>query len=623
MGWKRLSDYVRSLEDSGELLRIPDPVDVELEAGCFADRMVKRGGPAIKFEQPRLPDGSISPFPLLMNLYGTRDRTNRALGVTEPKEVGEKMVALMKPDVGAIMRAPWKGIGLALDGMSMAPRKTSRGACQQVVMEEPDVTVLPIPKTWPEDGGRFMTLPLVVTADPESREHNMGMYRSQVFGPTEVGLHWQAHKHGADHADAATGRMPVAICLGGPPELTFSAIAPLPDNLSEYEFAGLLAGRRLRIVKCKTNDLWVPADCDIVIEGYTVPGETRMEGPFGDHFGYYSLAEPYPVMHVTRITHRRDAMVPMTIVGTPPMEDGYLGEAVGDAFLPVLRFQHRDVADLFLPLETGFHNLAIVASKQRYPRQGRKTALGLLGAGQLMFQKVVVVVDEDHPVKDLDALLDAIDYRSQIPEDLVLLRGMVADTLAHAAPWDNIHDKLIIDATSTPKGDPNSDLPEQQGCPETLAISASAVSGVIQARMLRPSMLVVTTNIEGGPKPESSMESISEEGAARQREVIRGICESIWSLEAAKNLRWLFITDDDAYLASEDWRRRMLWQLLCRFDVGRDLYFDETGGRVAWDATAPIPSNKGPMPVRRWPGVTLHDPEVAERVDAWLAEGGY
>jgi len=623
MGWKRLSDFVRSLEESGELLRIPDPVDVELEAGCFADRMVKRGGPAIKFEQPRLPDGSISPFPLLMNLYGTRDRTNRALGVTEPKEVGEKMTALMKPDVGAIMRAPWKGIGLALDGMSMAPRRTSRGACQQVVMEDPDVTVLPIPKTWPEDGGRFMTLPLVVTADPTTGEHNMGMYRSQVFGPTEVGLHWQAHKHGADHADASTGRMPVAICLGGPPELTFSAIAPLPDNLSEYEFAGLLSGRRLPIVKCKTNDLWVPADCDIVIEGYTVPGETRMEGPFGDHFGYYSLAEPYPVMHVTRISHRRDAMVPMTIVGTPPMEDGYLGEAIGDAFLPVLRFQHRDVANLFLPLETGFHNFAIVASKQRYPRQGRKTALGLLGAGQLMFQKVVVVVDEDHPVKDLDALLDAIDYRVHIPDDLVFLRGMVADTLAHAAPWDNIHDKLIIDATTTPKGDPHSGLPDQQGCPESLAVSASAVSGVIQARMLRPSMLVVTTNIEGGPKPESSMERISEDGAARQREVIREICDSIWSLEAAKNLRWLFITDDDAYLASEDWRRRMLWQLFCRFDVGRDLHFDEAGGRVAWDATAPIPSNKGPLPVRRWPGMTLHDPEVAEQVDAWLAEGGY
>ena len=623
MVWKRLSGYVRSLEESDDILRIPDPVDVELEAGCFADRFVKRGGPAIKFEQPRLSDGTISEFPLLMNLYGTTDRTYRALGVEEPKEIGEGMVALMKPDVGGILKAPWTGVGLAMRGMSMAPRKVSKGACQQVVMEEPDVTRLPIPRTWPEDAGPFMTLPLVVTADPDTGAHNMGMYRSQVFGPREVGLHWQAHKHGADHADATTGRMPVAICLGGPPGLTFSAISPLPDNLSEYEFAGLLSGKRLPITKCATSDLWVPAECDVVIEGYTVPGETRLEGPFGDHFGYYSLAEPYPVMHVTRITHRRDAMVPMTIVGTPPMEDGYLGEAIGDAFLPVLRFQHRDLVDLFLPLETGFHNLAIVASKQRYPRQARKTALGLLGAGQLMFQKVTVVVDENHPVKDLDALLDAIDYRVHIPEDLVFLRGMVADTLAHAAPWDNIHDKLIIDASTPPEGDPYSKLPEQAGCPESLEISASAVKGVIQARMLRSSMLVVTTNIEGGPKPESSMEVTSEEGAARQREVIREICDAIWSLEAAHNLRWLFITDDDAYLASDDWRRHLLWQLFCRFDVGRDLHFDEGGGRVAWDATAPIPSNKGPIPVRRWPGVTIHDPEVAERVDAWLAEGGY
>ena len=618
-----MSGYVRSLEESDDILRIPDPVDVELEAGCFADRFVKRGGPAIKFEQPRLSDGSISEFPLLMNLYGTTDRTYRALGVEEPKEIGEGMVALMKPDVGGILKAPWTGVGLAMRGMSMAPRKVSKGACQQVVMEEPDVTRLPIPRTWPEDAGPFMTLPLVVTADPDTGAHNMGMYRSQVFGPREVGLHWQAHKHGADHADAATGRMPVAICLGGPPGLTFSAISPLPDNLSEYEFAGLLSGKRLPITKCATSDLWVPAECDVVIEGYTVPGETRLEGPFGDHFGYYSLAEPYPVMHVTRITHRRDAMIPMTIVGTPPMEDGYLGEAIGDAFLPVLRFQHRDLVDLFLPLETGFHNLAIVASKQRYPRQARKTALGLLGAGQLMFQKVTVVVDENHPVKDLDALLDAIDYRVHIPEDLVFLRGMVADTLAHAAPWDNIHDKLIIDASTPPEGDPYSKLPEQAGCPESLEISASAVKGVVQARMLRSSMLVVTTNIEGGPKPESSMEMTSEEGAARQREVIREICDAIWSLEAAHNLRWLFITDDDAYLASDDWRRHLLWQLFCRLDVGRDLHFDGGGGRVAWDATAPIPSNKGPIPVRRWPGVTIHDPEVAERVDAWLAEGGY
>ena len=201
----------------------------------------------------------------------------------------------------------------------------------------------------------------------------------------------------------------------------FSAISPLPDNLSEYEFAGLLAGRRLALTKCLTNDLLIPAEADFVIEGYTTLGETRLEGPFGDHFGYYSLAEEYPILHITAITHRRNAVFPATIVGLPPMEDGFLGEAIGEAFLSVLQFQHRDVVDLFLPLETGFHNLAIVASRQRYPRQARKTALGLLGAGQMMFLKSIVATDADHSVKDLDALLDALDSKVNIAHDIQIL----------------------------------------------------------------------------------------------------------------------------------------------------------------------------------------------------------
>ena len=336
MKWGNLTEYVRALEEKGELLRISTPVDLKFEVGCIADYLVKRGGPAVIFDQPRLSDGTISKFPLAMNLYGTRERTNMALGVTKPREIGDRMVALMKPDIGAILRAPWKGINLALEGMSMAPKKIKRGVCQQVVIENPDMTKLPIPTTWPLDGGPFITLPLVVTKDPNTGIHNMGMYRSQVFGPKEVGLHWQAHKHGADHAEESRDKMPVAICLGGPPEVMFSAISPLPDNLSEYEFAGLLGKKRLKIVKCKTNDLWVPAECDFVIEGYTVPGETRLEGPFGDHFGHYSLSDQYPVMHITKITHRKDPIIPMTIVGVPPMEDGYLGEAIGDAFRPVL-----------------------------------------------------------------------------------------------------------------------------------------------------------------------------------------------------------------------------------------------------------------------------------------------
>lgn len=620
MKWGNLSKYLRELEDRGELLRISEPVNVKFEAGCIADYLVKRGGPAVVFDQPRLEDGSISKYSLAMNLFGTRERTNLALGVQKPREIGDRMVSLMKPDIGKILKAPWKGIDLALEGISMAPKKVRKASCQQVIIDNPDMTKLPIPITWPLDGGPFMTLPLVITSNAKTGEHNMGMYRSQVFGPKELGLHWQAHKHGAEHAaDSMGNRMPVTICLGGPPEVLFSAISPLPDNLSEYEFAGLLGRKRLKIVKCKTNDLWVPAECDFVIEGYMTPGETRLEGPFGDHFGHYSLADQYPVMHVTKITHRKDPIIPMTIVGVPPMEDGYLGEAIGEAFRPVLQFQHRDVIDLFLPLETGFHNLAIVSSKNRYPRQGRKTTLGLLGAGQMMFLKTIIAVDPNHPVKDLNKLLDILEMNVNIPEDLVFLEGMVADTLEHASPVENIHTKLLIDATSTGVKRMNKSTKST----DSILISATAVEGVVDVRMLRPTMMVVTTNIEGGPKPENSVEEENEESAKEQRGKIKKIYEDIWNLEASRNLKWLFITDDDINLKDGNWKRKLLWQLFCRFDVARDIHFDNNKERVAWDATAPIPSQNGPFPVRRWPAVTLHNIETTKKVEKIMKEFGY
>ena len=623
MAWVRLGRYLEALEDSGELKRVAEPINCQLEAGCIADKLVKRGGPAILFEQPILADGTVSEFPLAMNLFGTRERTNKALGVTNPSDIGMKMVELMKPDIGSILRAPWKGIPLALRGLSMAPKKVRRGACQQVRMVDPDLTKLPIPTTWPHDGGPFITLPLVVTRDPKNGSHNLGMYRGQIFGPREVGLHWQSHKHAADHAsNTEDNKMPVAICIGGPPELIFSAIAPLPDNLSEYEFAGLLGSKRLKLTKCLTNDLLVPAESDFVIEGYTVPNEKRVEGPFGDHFGYYSLEDDFPVLHVTAITHRRDAILPATIVGTPPMEDGYLGEGVGDAFRPVLQFQHRDVIDLFLPLETGFHNLAIVASKQRYARQARKTALGLLGAGQLMFLKSIIACDPSHPVKNLEALLDVLDSNVSVCDDIQVLHGQVADSLAHASPWNDVHSKIIIDASSPVVGDPlyGTGLPEGPG--SLLAEAVSSVDGICSVRMMRPSMMVVTTHIEGGPKQDTSMEQVDEDAARKQRAKIARIRDEIWSMENSENLRWLFITDDDTDLQSEDWKRRLLWQLFCRFEVSRDLHFDEKSTRLAWDATAPIPSMEGPLPVRRWPAVTLHDPIVEAKVNSWMDKEG-
>ena len=631
VAWKTLKRWMDHLESRGEMLRISRPVDVVYEAGAIADLLVKNDGPAVLFEKPRLADGTISKIPLVMNIFGSNDRTLRALGASHETEVGDRMVAMMKPDIGAYMRAPWKALPLVRDALAMPPRKKWRGNCQRVRLDT-DLTKLPIPKTWPMDGGHFVTLPLVVTKDPKSGEHNLGMYRAQVFSPKEIGLHWQIHKHGADHA-AATGenqKMPVAICMGGPPELIFSAIAPLPDNLSEYQFAGILGSRSLRITKALTQDLMVPAEADIVIEGYCIPGETRLEGPFGDHFGFYSLTGQYPVMHVTAITTRKDAVLPATIVGLPPMEDGYLGEAIGRQFSPVLQFQHRDVKSVHLPLETGFHNLAIVAAKQRYPRQARKTALGLLGAGQMMFLKVIIAVDSEHNPKDLEALLDALNDKVEISQDIIILDGMVADSLDAASPYENVHSKLIIDATTIPQRDPRSpsdplegsfkqNTPDwRQGLTESAKFSQTdkvkQIDLVSDARMLRDNILVVTTNIAGTPSPETGSDESKNGQESARIERISQLRNSIWQLDSQKSLRWLFITNDDMDLNCVKARRRLLWQLTSRFDVGRGLFFDENRQRLCWDATTPIPSDE--HGVRRWPAITLHSDETLEKVAA-------
>ena len=631
VAWKTLKRWMGHLESRGEMLRISRPVDTVYEAGAIADLLVKNNGPAVLFEKPILADGTISKIPLVMNIFGSNDRTLRALGASHETEVGDRMVAMMKPDIGAYMRAPWKALPLVRDALAMPPRKKWRGNCQRVRLDT-DLTKLPIPKTWPMDGGHFVTLPLVVTKDPNSGEHNLGMYRAQVFGPKEIGLHWQIHKHGADHA-AATGenqKMPVAICIGGPPELIFSAIAPLPDNLSEYQFAGILGSRSLRITKALTQDLMVPAEADIVIEGYCIPGETRLEGPFGDHFGFYSLTGQYPVMHVTAITTRKDAVLPATIVGLPPMEDGYLGEAIGRQFSPVLQFQHRDVKSVHLPLETGFHNLAIVAAKQRYPRQARKTALGLLGAGQMMFLKVIIAVDPEHNPKDLEALLDALNDKVEISQDVIILDGMVADSLDASSPYENVHSKLIIDATTIPQRDPRSpseplegsfkqNTPEwRQGLTESAKFrqidKVKEMDLVSDARMLRDNILVVTTNIAGTPSPETGSDDFQNDHESARLERITQLKNSIWQLDSEKSLRWLFITNDDMDLNCVKARRRLLWQLTSRFDVGRGLFFDESRQRLCWDATTPIPSDE--HGVRRWPAITLHSDKTLEKVAA-------
>ena len=632
VAWKTSRRWLEHLEQRGEVLRISRPVDVQFEAGAIADLLVKNDGPAVVFEQPRLPDGTISNIPLAMNLFGDQDRTMRALGASHETEIGDRMVAMMKPDIGLYMRKPWKALPLLRDALAMPPKKKRKGKSQRVRLPT-DLTRLPIPTTWPKDGGPFVTLPLVVTKDPKSGEHNLRMYRAQVFGPKEIGLHWQIHKHGAEHAAAAQAsgkevRMPVAICMGGPPELIFSAISPLPDNLSEYQFAGILGRKSLPITKALTQDLMVPAEADIVIEGYCIPGETRLEGPFGDHFGFYSLTGQYPVMHVTAITCRKDAVLAATIVGLPPMEDGHLGEAIGRQFSPVLNFQHRDVKSVHLPMETGFHNLAIVASKQRYPRQGRKTAVGLLGAGQMMFLKTMIAIDEQQNPKDLEALLDALNDKVDIATDVIILDGMVSDSLEAASPYENVQSKLLIDATTLAAADPRSPNPPlegsfrqetpawRQGKAESPSFESfeevKALNGVADARMLRGSIMVVTMDVDGTPTPKDGCDVSNDDAEQARRDKVNQLRNSIWQLDKDSSLRWLFFTNNDMDLHCAKARRRLLWQLTSRFDVGRGLTFDSQRSSLCWDATTPIPSEQ--HGVRRWPSITLHSPETLEKV---------
>ena len=333
-------------------------------------------------------------------------------------------------------------------------------------------------------------------------------------------------------------------------------------------------------------------------------------------------------------------MLPATIVGLPPMEDGFLGEAIGKQFSPVLRFQHRDVVGVHLPMETGFHNLAIVSSKQRYPRQARKTALGLFGAGQMMFLKTIVAVDSDQNPDDLELLLDSLNDKVDPREDIIVIEGMVGDSLDPATPYENVQSKILIDATTIPDADPRSDSEGPEGSPKRTSPgwrkgkgkppgvpdgflqSVLDLENVSDARLLRPSILVVTTRIEGRPDPRKGMFGLNEELAKEKDDAISQLTNSIWQLQNSKTLRWLFITDDDLDLHGPKARRRLLWQLFARFDVDRGLRFDVGKSRVSWDATVPIPSMNGPHPIRRWPAVTLHDPEIIERVRKHAEEDG-
>ncbi len=450
MKYKDLRDFISFLENRGELKRIKAPVSCELEIAEVCDRVVKRGGPALLFENV---DGY--DMPVLINMFGTERRMAWALGVESLDDLVEQVHRLL-----GLMQGPPQGImekmrtlGQLVRMASFQPKTVKSAPCQEVVItgEDVDLNKYPILKCWPMDGGRYITLPLVISKDPQTGTLNIGMYRVQVYDARTAGMHWQTHKVGAHHyrmgGERGLERIDVAIALGGDPATIWTGSAPLPPDMSELMISGFIRQEGVEMVKGKTVDLEVPAHAEMIIEGYVVPGDERMEGPFGDHTGYYSMPDMYPVFHVTCITHRRSPIYPTIIVGRPPMEDYYMGKVTERVFLPIIRMVLPEVVDINMPAEGVFHNLVIVSIKKEYPGQARKVMYGLWGMGLMSLAKTVIVVDHFVNVHDPSEVTWRVTNNIDPSQDILFASGPL-DDLDHASPTPKYGSKMGIDATA-------------------------------------------------------------------------------------------------------------------------------------------------------------------------------
>lgn len=462
MAIKDLREFIALIERKGQLKRISAEVDPHLEIGEVTDRVSKDFGPGLVFENAtRREDGFRYDMPVAINLFGTYERMAWALGVDadtgtwrDLDAVGKRLMDLLPLDAPASV---WDKLGIvknlgSLAGVGKKEIKAKNAPVQEVVLrgDDVDLTKLPVLKTWPEDGGPFVTLPLVVTSNPHSGRLNLGMYRLQVFDGKTTGMHWHVHHDGAknfrDWCAAGFDRMPVSVAIGGDPVTIFSATAPVPPIIDEYLFSGIIRGESVEVVKCVTNDLLVPAHAEIVLEGYVEAGETRWEGPFGDHTGYYSLADYYPVFHVEAITMRRDAIYPTTIVGQPPMEDCYLGKATERLFLPVIKALMPEVIDYDLPLEGVFHNCAIFQIKKEFPGHAQRVMDFAWSMGQMMFTKFVIVVDADVDCHNYSEVAWRC-FNNVDPDRAIMITKGPLDQLDHSSQFERFGYKMGIDAT--------------------------------------------------------------------------------------------------------------------------------------------------------------------------------
>ncbi|MDY6933998.1 MAG: menaquinone biosynthesis decarboxylase [Spirochaetota bacterium] len=446
MAYENIQQFIEKIESIGELHRISALVDPVLEITEISDRVCKMNGPALLFENVKG-----SHFPLLINAFSGYNRMQLALGCSSFDEIGARLESYIKMQPPKDIKEKIRTLFTLKKMANFIPKRVKRAPCQEIVYNSdvPLLDMLPILKCWPQDGGPFITLPIVITKDPDNGIQNAGMYRMHKYDNTSTGMHWQYNKDGARHYEKYKRRgirMEVAVALGGSPAVTYASTAPLPPDIDEFLFAGFINSHPVNIVKAKTLDLYVPAESDFILEGFVDPVEERIEGPFGDHTGFYSLADNYPVFHVTSMTCRRDAIYPATVVGKPPMEDCYMAKATERIFLPLIKMIVPEIVDMELPLEGVFHNCALVSIDKRYSGQAKKVINVLWGLGQMSSTKYITVFDKDIELRDYSTVVWKLLNNVDPKRDILISEGPL-DALDHSASYPNFGGKMGIDAT--------------------------------------------------------------------------------------------------------------------------------------------------------------------------------
>ncbi len=578
MPFDDLQSFLRHLESKRDLQRVSVPVDPVYEIPTIAIRAVKEKLPALLFENVIGSD-----YPVAINMLATGDRIAAALG-RPPADFGDMLGnlahRLMPPKPSAI----WNERATLLRATAMRKANVGNGPAGEIT-EAPDLSKLPILKLWPQDGGRFVTFPLVLTEDPETGVGNMGVYRMHMHDAQSTGMHWQIQKGGGFHyhkAEAAGNALPVSVCLGGDPILLICAVAPLPEGIDEIAFAGFLRGKPVRMMAGQTSGLRAPADAEFILEGTVAPHERKTEGPFGDHFGHYSHAAPFPIFQVKAIRHRKNAVYPAAVVGKPPQEDKYIGDALQELTLPILRIMHPEVTDAWAYYETGFHSLLVVGVRERYAKEAVKTALGLLGTGQLSLTKCLVTVGPDVNVRDINAVLRAIRDHFDPAEDLLMLPGTAFDTLDFTSFRMNLGSKMVIDASPSPSGAPK----EFRKFPD---FNARSIHPAIQgSRVLEDTLLVIT--VDSDPKPVFDAFRALPDNAAPP-------------LVAA--------VSPDVDLADME---SLLWGIFTRFEPVRDMSF----ASQKFQGARPVYTGRGYIDATWKPGYpdpVSMSPEIVDRVE--------